>query len=82
MGVPYCPPDGDAAFTIDLSEKWNGGQVEIIRNDGTYDAGRIAKTRLQSMVHQLWDKRRDGTLNGQDWVTMVDQFLVFVGWKG
>jgi hypothetical protein len=31
------------------------------------------------MVEGLWEKRRAGTLNGQDWVNMVDNFITFIG---
>jgi hypothetical protein len=76
----YHPPDGDASFKIDLSEKYVGGKVELVRNDGTKQAGEDAKDYLGKMVNGLWEKRRLGTLNGQDWVTMVDDFLTFTGW--
>lgn len=74
----YCPPDGDACFSIDLSEKYAGGKVEIVRNDGTGEAGRKAVVWLRGGVRGLWEKRRAGTLNGQDWVDFVDAFLAFV----
>lgn len=77
----YHPPDGDASFKIDLSEKWAGGKVELLRNDGTREAGEKARIYLAALVAGLWEKRRTGTLNGQDWVNMVDQFLTFVGWR-
>lgn len=77
----YHPPDGDASFNIDLSEKWAGGRVEVLRNDGTKDAGEKARKQLVKLVDGLWEKRRAGMLNGQDWVNMVDQFLSFVGWR-
>ncbi|KAF2268759.1 hypothetical protein CC78DRAFT_529736 [Lojkania enalia] len=76
----YCPPDGDASFKIDLSEKYNGGKVELLRNDGTREAGEKAKAFLEKLVEGLWEKRRVGMLNGQDWVDMVDRFLSFAGW--
>jgi len=77
----YSPPDGDASFSIDLSEKWAGGKVEVMRNDGTKEAGEKARMFLGGLAAGLWEKRRVGTLNGQDWVTAVDQFLDFVGWR-
>ncbi|PSN62065.1 hypothetical protein BS50DRAFT_503159 [Corynespora cassiicola Philippines] len=76
----YHPPDGDASFRIDLSEKYLGGKVEVERNDGTPEAGEKARVHLAKLVEGLWEKRRAGTLNGQDWVNMVDQFLAFTGW--
>ncbi|KAF2241012.1 hypothetical protein BU26DRAFT_185949 [Trematosphaeria pertusa] len=76
----YHPPDGDASFNIDLSEKYPGGKVELVRNDGTKGAGEDARKFLAKMVEGLWEKRRTGTLNGQDWVNMVDAFLAFTGW--
>ena len=76
----YHPPDGDASFSIDLSEKWAGGRVEVMRNDGTKEAGEKARAYLQKLVSGLWEKRRSGGLNGQDWVDMVDSFLSFTGW--
>ncbi|XP_014553850.1 hypothetical protein COCVIDRAFT_29001 [Bipolaris victoriae FI3] len=75
----YCPPDGDASFKIDLSEKHAGGMVQLVRNDGTSEAGEKARVFLSKMVEGLWEKRRAGTLNGQDWITMVDSFLSFIG---
>ncbi len=75
----YCPPDGDASFHIDLSEKFVGGRVILIRNDGSQEAGEKAVVSLGEMVERLWEKRRAGTLNGQDWVTMVDSFITFIG---
>jgi hypothetical protein len=75
----YCPPDGDASFKIDLSEKYAGGRVQLVRNDGTSEAGEKARVYLGKMVEGLWEKRRAGTLNGQDWITMVDNFLSFIG---
>lgn len=75
----YSPPDGDASFNIDLSEKHVGGRVRLLRNDGTKEAGDIATAHLENMVRVLWEKRRSGTLNGQDWVSMVDQFLNYIG---
>ncbi|KAF2690546.1 hypothetical protein K458DRAFT_383653 [Lentithecium fluviatile CBS 122367] len=76
----YHPPDGDASFKIDLSEKFVGGKVELVRNDGTRQAGEDARVYLEKMVNGLWEKRREGSLNGQDWVDMVDRFLTFTGW--
>jgi hypothetical protein len=76
----YHPPDGDASFSIDLSEKFVGGKVELVRNDGTAAAGEAARKQLAAKVAGLWEKRRTGTLNGQDWVTLVDEFLAFTGW--
>ncbi|KAI8942398.1 hypothetical protein NX059_000472 [Plenodomus lindquistii] len=75
----YSPPDGDASFHIDLSEKFVGGKVELVRNDGTSEAGDKATAFLGKLVHGLWEKRRAGTLNGQDWISMVDGFISFVG---
>jgi len=31
------------------------------------------------MVNVLWEKRQAGTLNGQDWIDMVDGFITFIG---
>jgi hypothetical protein len=76
----YCPPDGDASFRIDLSEKWTGGRVVVERNDGTQEAGERARVLLEKLTHGLWEKRRLGQLNGQDWVDVVDSFLGFTGW--
>ena len=75
----YCPPDGDASFKIDLSEKFAGGKVQLVRNDGTSEAGEQARLRLGRMVNVLWEKRQAGTLNGQDWIDMVDGFITFIG---
>ncbi|KAF1846803.1 uncharacterized protein K460DRAFT_285022 [Cucurbitaria berberidis CBS 394.84] len=77
----YCPPDGDASFKIDLSEKFVRGKVMLVRNDGTKEAGEKARVCLEKMVAGLWEKKRIGTLNGQDWVNMVDSFITFIdGW--
>jgi hypothetical protein len=78
-GELYSPPDGDASFKIDLSEKHAGGKVQLVRNDGTTDKGEEARLYLETVVGVLWEKRKLGTLNGQDWVTMVDNFISFVG---
>jgi hypothetical protein len=79
----YSPPDGDASFKIDLSEKYQGGKVQLVRNDGTKEAGEQGRAQLAKMVEGLWEKRRAGTLNGQDWVTMVDDFITYIGgWVG
>ncbi|KAF2631125.1 hypothetical protein BU25DRAFT_407673 [Macroventuria anomochaeta] len=78
----YSPPDGEASFNIDLSEKYVGGQVQLTRNDGTADAGEKGRVQLEKMVVSLWEKRRDSTLNGQDWISLVDGFLSFVGMIG
>jgi hypothetical protein len=75
----HCLQDGDASFRIDLSEKFTGGRVEIVRNDGSKEAGEMAKIQLSKMVAGLWEKRRIGKLNGQDWITMVDEFIAFIG---
>jgi hypothetical protein len=75
----YSPPDGDASFKIDLSEKHVGGKVCIMRNDGTQEAAETGRAHLANMVEGLWEKRRAGTLNGQDWVNMVDSFITFIG---
>jgi hypothetical protein len=75
----YSPPDGDASFKIDLSEKYPGGRVQLVRNDGTKEAGETGRAHLSKMVEGLWEKRRAGTLNGQDWVNMVDNFITFIG---
>jgi hypothetical protein len=77
----YQPPDGDACFKVDLSEKYTGGRVELLRNDGTAEAGQEGLDYLTKLVRGLWEKKCAGTLNGQDWVSMVDQFLTFVGWQ-
>jgi hypothetical protein len=76
----YSPPDGDASFRIDLSERWTNGKVDVLRNDGTKEAGEEARAYLAGIVRGLWEKRRAGTLNGQDWVNLVDRFLAKVGW--
>ncbi|KAF1966030.1 hypothetical protein BU23DRAFT_545085 [Bimuria novae-zelandiae CBS 107.79] len=76
----YSPPDGDASFSIDLSEKYTGGKVVLVRNDGTKEAGEQAAAWLQKNVAGIWEKRQVGTLNGQDWVDFVDEFLAFAGW--
>lgn len=78
----YSPPDGEASFSIDLSEKYAGGWVRLTRNDGTADAGEKGRAQLEKMVQGLWEKRRDGSLNGQDWISLVDGFLAFVGMIG
>lgn len=78
-GELYSPPDGDASFKIDLSEKHAGGRVQLLRNDGTTEKGEEARLYLKTVVGGLWEKRKSGTLNGQDWVTMVDNFITFVG---
>jgi hypothetical protein len=75
----YSPPDGDASFKIDLSEKYQGGKVQLVRNDGTAEAGEQGRAQLSKMVEGLWEKRMAGTLNGQDWVTMVDDFITYIG---
>jgi hypothetical protein len=75
----YSPPDGEASFMIDLSEKFAGGSVLLTRNDGTSEAGEKGRLKLEEMIAQVWEKRRDGTLNGQDWISLVDGFLSFVG---
>ncbi|KAF2009981.1 hypothetical protein BU24DRAFT_68744 [Aaosphaeria arxii CBS 175.79] len=76
---PYSPPDGDASFRIDLSEKWAGGRVELLRNDGTAASGELARFQLSKLVVGIWEKRQAGTLNGQDWVNLVDRFLALTG---
>lgn len=78
----YSPPDGEASFMVDLSEKYTGGRVLLTRNDGTSSAGEKGRAKLQEMVAGLWEKRRNGSLNGQDWITLVDGFLGFVGMVG
>ena len=78
-GEAYSPPDGDASFKIDLSEKFVGGKVQLVRNDGTNEAGAKAKDYLSKLVEGLWTKRQAGALNGQDWISMVDTFLDFIG---
>ncbi|KAF1829448.1 hypothetical protein BDW02DRAFT_509928 [Decorospora gaudefroyi] len=75
----FCPPDGDASFSIDLSEKFTGGRVALVRNEGSGYAGRVAVARLEDMVRGLWEKRRVGSLNGQDWIDFVDGFVGFIG---
>ncbi|KAH7115941.1 hypothetical protein B0J11DRAFT_593612 [Dendryphion nanum] len=75
----YSPPDGDASFRIDLSEKWVGGKVEVLRNDGTGESGAVAKAGLEKLVVPMWERRKAGVLNGQDWVDMVDAFLRVTG---
>jgi hypothetical protein len=50
-----------------------------VRNDGTKQAGETGRQQLAKMVEGLWEKRRAGTLNGQDWVNMVDNFITFIG---
>lgn len=77
----YSPPDGDAMFSIDLSEKFPGGKVALVRNEGTGEAGEAAVGWLRKKVRVLWEKRRTGKLNGQDWVDLVDGFLRFAGWS-
>jgi hypothetical protein len=74
----YSPPDGDASFKINLSEKYAGGTVHVVRNDGTHEAGEKARVQLSKLVYGLWEKRRTGALNAQDWVDVVDAFMRFV----
>lgn len=78
----YSPPDGEASFMIDLSEKFAGGRVLLTRNDGTNEAGEKGRLKLEEMVAHVWEKRRIGMLNGQDWISLVDGFLGFVGMIG
>ncbi|UPX18959.1 uncharacterized protein EKO05_0009239 [Ascochyta rabiei] len=78
----YSPPDGEASFMLDLSEKFAGGRVQLTRNDGTESAGEKGRVQLEKMVQAVWEKRRDGSLNGQDWISLVDEFLSFVGMVG
>lgn len=78
----YSPPDGEASFMIDLSEKFAGGRVLLTRNDGTSEAGEKGRLKLEEMVTHVWEKRRNGILNGQDWISLVDGFLSFVGMIG
>lgn len=75
----YTPPDGDAAFHIDLSERFAGGKVTLVRNDGTDAAGQRAVAYLEGRVQVLWERRRAGTLGAQDWVDLVEMVLGFVG---
>ena len=75
----YYPPDGEASFRIDLSEKYTNGRVQLVRNDGTREKGEVARLWLETMVEGLWEKRKAGILNGQDWVTTVDTFITFIG---
>ncbi|OSS45209.1 hypothetical protein B5807_09310 [Epicoccum nigrum] len=78
----YSPPDGEASFSIDLSEKFPGGRVRLIRNDGGVEAGEVGRRKLEGLVGEVWAKRRDGRLEGQDWIGLVDGFLAFVGMVG
>ncbi|KAF3003772.1 hypothetical protein E8E13_009988 [Curvularia kusanoi] len=78
----YSPPDGEACFTIDLSEKYPGGLVRLMRNDGSPEAGEKGRAHLEMLVLSVWQKRREGRLNGQDWIALVDGFLGFVGMVG
>jgi hypothetical protein len=52
--------------------------VQVVRNDGTREAGEKARVQLAKLVHGLWEKRRTGVLNAQDWVDVVDAFMRFV----
>ncbi|KAF2812939.1 uncharacterized protein BDZ99DRAFT_246243 [Mytilinidion resinicola] len=79
-GVEYLCVDGDATFRIDLSERYEGGEVEVVRCDGSAAAGERARAHLQGLVEPLWRKRREGRLRGADFLGMVDLFLGYTGW--
>lgn len=78
----YSPPDGEASFSIDLSEKFPGGKVQLLRNDGGVEAGEIGRRKLEALVGVVWAKRKEGVLEGRDWISLVDGFLGQVGMKG
>ncbi|KAF2494257.1 hypothetical protein BU16DRAFT_68800 [Lophium mytilinum] len=79
-GVEYLCVDGDATFRIDMSERYEGGEVEVVRCDGSKAAGERARVHLQGLVEPLWKKRREGRLRGADFLGMVDLFLGYTGW--
>lgn len=76
----YTCADGDATFRIDLSERFPGGEVTVMRCDGSAAAGEVARARLQDLIEPLWQKRVAGTLTGQDFIVAVDDFLGHTGW--
>lgn len=76
----YCPPDGDASFRIDLSERFEGGKVELYRYDGSREAAEEGRQELQRLVKSVWEKRCKGQLRGRDWVELVETFLGWSGW--
>lgn len=76
----YCPPDGEASYRVDLSEKWEGGKVEIVRCDGSMEAGECGRVYLEGLVRGLWEKRGRNQLRRSDWVEMVERFLEWTGW--
>jgi hypothetical protein len=78
--VEYLCVDGDATFRIDLSERFEGGEVEVVRCDGSRAAGEHARKFLAGLVEPLWRKRREGRLRGEEFLGMVDAFLGFTGW--
>lgn len=78
----YSPPDGEASFSIDLSEKFPGGKVLLLRNDGSAEAGEVGRRKLEALVGAVWERRRAGTLEGRDWINLVDGFLGSVGMVG
>jgi len=76
----YTCADGDATFRIDLSERFPGGEVTVMRCDGEAAAGEAARVRLQGLIEPLWKKRVAGTLTGRDFIVAVDDFLGYTGW--
>lgn len=76
----YKCVDGDATFRIDLSERYVGGEVTVMRCDGSVDAGEQARACLRGLVQPVWKKRQEGRLRGEDFVEMVDAFLGYTGW--
>lgn len=76
----YCPPDGDASFRIDLSERFEGGKVEVVRFDGDRDAVEEGRRELQKLVGKVWERRCAGKLGRKDWVELVQGFLGWSGW--
>ncbi|EOD43583.1 hypothetical protein UCRNP2_9739 [Neofusicoccum parvum UCRNP2] len=71
---------GYATFSVELSEKFKFGKVEVLSCDGPTSAGLEGKVALEAIIKGLWEKKSRGQVRGSDIKEAMDTFLSFTGW--
>lgn len=79
-GRTVCVASDDVVFRIDLSERMQGGVVEVKGNKGPREEEEMALAVVKSLVEVLWRKKLIGELRVRDWLWAVEGILNYTGW--
>ncbi|KAF2143801.1 uncharacterized protein K452DRAFT_205328, partial [Aplosporella prunicola CBS 121167] len=67
-------------YSIDLSEKYENGKVEIVSCLGGREVAVTLKKILEVHVKGLWEKKAKGEMRAKDVKRVVDEMLEICGW--